>query len=308
MTKIAPLDRARGCSPEDFALSVVAGQVEARKSPLDFARDFKLEAFILSAARITDEQMIAGKGTATWLGLDHDLDAMDKLAESTGARLRALAYYALYRHTQDEAWLPEAMREIRAAKENWAAYAAKVKEIFVKIDDPLRMGAEFDPEKVLKHFEQIEKGIAAAQKKAKKQGRDANRQPILWNRVGAALGPVFVEPECSMDRVKKHLDVRLDFDLGKLPPNETIQPVLPARVVALVKPLNSEAQWKEQKMKREGEGGGQTASFSIALDEPPNGLLVQFILYDKQGAGSFWPDAEKAMPYLWTSDLPAVKP
>lgn len=111
-----------------------------------------------------------------------------------------------------------------------------------------------------------------------------------------------------MERSKKRLDMRLDFDLGKRLPNKTVQPVLPDRVVALVKPLNSEAQWKEYKMKREGEGGGQPAKFALSLDEPSNGLLVQFILYDKDGRGVFWPDAGKDMPYLWTSDFPAEKP
>lgn len=312
LTKIAPLDRARGCSPDEFAQAIAAGQIEPRATTLDVARDLEIEQFILSAAlsaaRPTAEQLAFNLVRNTWLGLEGEIDALDKLGTSTGARLRALAYYALYRHTQDEAWLPEALKEIRTAKEQWAAYAAKVKELFGKIDDPLRMGADFDPEKVLKHFDGIEKGIAAAEKKAKKQGRDANRQPILWSRVGPAFGPFFAQPECVVARSKKRLDVRLDFDLAKMPPNESIQPVLPVRAVALVKPLNSETQWKEQKMKREGEGGGQTASFSIALDEPPNGLLVQFILYDKEGRAEFWPDAENAMPYFWTPDFPGEKP
>lgn len=309
LTKIAPLDRARGCSPDEFAQTIAAGQFEPRATPLDVARDLEIEQFILSAVRPTAEQLAFNLVSNTWLGLEGEIDALDKLGTSTGARLRALAYYALYRHTQDEAWLPEALKEIRTAKEQWAAYAAKVKEIFGKIDNPLRMGADFDPEKVLNHFEQVEKGIAAAQKKAKKQGRDTKRQPILWNRVGPRLGLFFAQSECSMERSKKRLDMRLDFDLGKrLPNDETIQPVLPARVVALVKPLNSEAQWKEYKMQREGEGGGQPAKFALSLDEPSNGLLVQFILYDKDGRGVFWPDAGKEMPYFWTSDFPGEKP
>lgn len=319
LAKIAPLDRARGCSPDEFAQSVAAGQFEARTTPLESGSEFGRQKQLHAMLRliIGDSPTVALVSPGL-LRSAHEADALAKLGESAAARLNALTYFALYRHTQDEAWLSEALKEIRAAKEQWAAYAAKVRLVFLPIDDPLRMGAGFDPEKVLKHFEQIEKGIAAAQKKAKKQGRDAKREPILWGRIGPRR-PVFPEPKLESQRRRGTLDVSLaltlaDAEMKSETPEalgarlESKKPVLPARVVALVKPLNSEAPWKELKLRRASAGGGQTASFSIALDEPPNGLLLQFVLYDKEGRGTFWPDTEKGMPYLWTSDLPAAKP
>jgi hypothetical protein len=113
---IQPLDRARACSPAEFAAAAAEGRPEPRISPVEAAAELDRFAAETDAAAVElmgaagsgdsmDVHAVPGRPAAARV-LASEARALACLGASTAARLRALTAYAFYRRTNDARWLP----------------------------------------------------------------------------------------------------------------------------------------------------------------------------------------------------------
>jgi hypothetical protein len=137
------------------------------------------------------------------------------------------------------------------------------------------------------HFERLRAELAQAIEAARKENRSLDGPPKLagvFERGRAA----FPEPAVAFSRGgegHRELTAEVRFPAGA---------PAPRRLIVLHKPLDSEAPWKATDVERKKD------VYRVKLDEPPDGLLVQFQAVDGQGRGWLWPRGEEDLPYYWT--------
>jgi hypothetical protein len=285
---IQPLDRARACSPAEFAAAAADERGEPRLSPVEAAAELdRLAAETDTAATELTGSLAEARAAGAARVLASEARALACLGASTAARLRALTAYAFYRRTNDARWLPYAQEELDRAAAHWKGLAAIADVLYLPVQDPLRVGADFTWGSVASHFERLRAELAQAIEAARKNQRSLDGEPKLIG-VFARGRAAFAEPAVAFNRGgedHRELAVEVRFPAGA---------PAPRRLIVLHKPLDSEAPWKATGVERKKD------VYRVKLDEPPDGLLVQFQAVDVQGRGGLWPRGADGLPYCWT--------
>lgn len=135
---VSPLDPEFFLACDDFAAELLKGTPSGKKSPawvaarLDEYADQTLAA--LDQVKAHDHS----NGDSRRLKLDAAMQA--GLGKFFAAKFRAGVFYSLYLSTNDPAWLTESLREIRAGRAAWAAFADTAKGVYV---DDVTYGPEY---------------------------------------------------------------------------------------------------------------------------------------------------------------------
>ncbi|MCZ7648741.1 MAG: glycoside hydrolase family 20 zincin-like fold domain-containing protein [Planctomycetota bacterium] len=289
LAAIGPLDGARACSPAEFAAAVAQGKPEGRENPWQAADALEFDA--ACAAEAADRLVQAlgrAEDPAPLAGLAAEARALAALGRSHAQRLRALTAWALFERNVDPRWARVSGERMAEAVRQWKDLADVADKLFLPVQDPLRAGRDFAWSAALKPLETLEaeaRRRAEAARARYPAGADWEGEPRGHARVRQGRAS-FARPELSLRRQGKQLAVTLAFPAGDPRPDV---------VAVLFKGLRSEPEWRRAPLKLSGAG-----LFAIELQEPPGGLLLQFVLGDAEGGGAFWPDAAREPPYLWT--------
>jgi hypothetical protein len=288
LCRIPPLDRARGCSPAEFAEAAAAQKPEPRVTPVEFAAELERLAAETNAAADELIAMVPEAKNASAAGtLALEARTVAGLGLAGAARLRGLTAFAFHTQTKDPRWLTRANQELSRATAHWLKLADIADKLYLPVQDPLRAGRDFTWRSLRDHHDRLLAELRSVIQKARKDNPRQNGAPRLAD-VYARGRAQFSPPSVALTR-KKNETVRVQI---RFPPG-TPQP---SRLLTLHKPLDSETSWSVT------ETNGRSGAFTVDLKEPPGGLLIQFQATDDRQRGWLWPSGKDDLPFLWSEE------